>query len=128
MLNEPKFLKCVNCETLVESLNPQCCDEVTCCGEPMELLKPNQLVALEEKHLPVVKREGDMLTVCVGRVLHPMSREHSILWVEIKSRRGVQRINLKKGDDPIVTFHIMDDEPVSVYAYCNLHGLWKVSV
>jgi superoxide reductase len=94
----------------------------------MELLKPNQMIALEEKHLPIVKREGNTLTVCVGRVLHPMSREHSILWVEIKSRHGTQRINMKKGDDPIAIFHMNDDGPVSVYAYCNLHGLWKVSM
>ncbi|MCI5604611.1 MAG: desulfoferrodoxin [Clostridia bacterium] len=127
MLNEPKFLKCVTCDTLVECLNPQCCDELMCCGVQMELLKPNQLISLEEKHLPVVKREGDMLTVCVGRVLHPMSSEHNILWVEVKSKYAVQRINLKKGDDPIAIFHVAEEEPVLVYAYCNLHGLWKVS-
>jgi superoxide reductase len=50
------------------------------------------------------------------------------LWVEIKSRHGTQRINMKKGDDPIAIFHMNDDGPVSVYAYCNLHGLWKVSM
>lgn len=93
----------------------------------MELLKPNQLIALEEKHMPVVKREGDALTVCIGRVLHPMSREHSILWVEVKTKNGIQRVNLKKGDDPIAIFRLTDSGPVSVYAYCNLHGLWKVS-
>ena len=62
----------------------------------MELLKANELIALEEKHLPIVKREGNNLTVCVGRVLHPMSKEHSIQWIEVKSKYLEQRITLKK--------------------------------
>ncbi len=128
MLNEPKFLKCNECGMIVESLSPRCCDELTCCGKPMELLKPNMLISLEEKHLPIVKREGDSVIVCVGRLLHPMSREHNIMWIEAKSRYSRQRVDLKHGDDPIVTFKITDKSPVSVYAYCNLHGLWKSSL
>ena len=93
--------------------------------KPMELLKANELIALEEKHLPIVKREGNNLTVCVGRVLHPMSKEHSIQWIEVKSKYLEQRITLKKGDDPIATFEVPENVPVTVYSYCNLHGLWK---
>lgn len=75
----------------------------------MELLKANELIALEEKHLPIVKREGNNLTVCVGRVLHPMSKEHSIQWIEVKSKYLEQRITLKKGDDPIATFEVPEN-------------------
>ena len=106
MLYEPKFYKCGVCDAILESITPHCCDDLTCCGKPMELLKANELIALEEKHLPIVKREGNNLTVCVGRVLHPMSKEHSIQWIEVKSKYLEQRITLKKGDDPIATFEV----------------------
>ena len=96
MLYEPKFYKCGVCDAILESITPHCCDDLTCCGKPMELLKANELIALEEKHLPIVKREGNNLTVCVGRVLHPMSKEHSIQWIEVKSKYLEQRITLKK--------------------------------
>ena len=127
MVYEPKFYKCKGCEAILEAITPQCCDDLMCCGENMELLKANELVGLDEKHLPVVKREGNNLTVCVGRGLHPMSSEHSILWVEVKSKYLAQRVTFKKGDDPIAIFEVPEKVPVTVYSYCNLHGLWKVS-
>ena len=126
MLYEPKFYKCGVCDAILESITPHCCDDLTCCGKPMELLKANELIALEEKHLPIVKREGNNLTVCVGRVLHPMSKEHSIQWIEVKSKYLEQRITLKKGDDPIATFEVPENVPVTVYSYCNLHGLGNI--
>ena len=125
MLYEPKFYKCGVCDAILELITPHCCDDLTCCGKPMELLKANELIALEEKHLPIVKREGNNLTVCVGRVLHPMSKEHSIQWIEVKSKYLEQRITLKKGDDPIATFEVPENVPVTVYSYCNLHGLCR---
>lgn len=127
MVYEPKFYKCSECGAILEAITPQCCDELNCCGKEMTLLKANELIELSDKHMPVVKREDSFLTVCAGRVLHPMSGEHSILWIEAKSKYRAQRVMLRKGDDPIVTFEIPKDTPVTVYAYCNLHGLWKVS-
>lgn len=127
MRYEPKFYKCSECEAIVEAVTPQCCDELTCCGKPMELLRANEMIALEEKHMPVVKREGNTLTVCVGRILHPMSKEHSILWIEIKSKYSEQRITMKHGDDPIAIFEVPQNMPVTVYSYCSLHGLWRIS-
>ncbi|MCD8180764.1 MAG: desulfoferrodoxin [Firmicutes bacterium] len=127
MVYEPKFYKCTECDIILEAVTNQCCDDLICCGKPMELLRANELIALEEKHMPVVKREGSNLTVCVGRVLHPMSREHSILWVEVKSKYSEQRVTLKSGDDPIAIFEVPENMPVTIYSYCNLHGLWKIS-
>lgn len=127
MVYEPKFYKCTVCGAILEAITPQCCDELVCCGSAMELVRANEHTGVEEKHSPVVKREGDYLTVCVGRVLHPMSREHSILWIEVKSKYRAQRAILKNGDDPIAIFEVPAKLPVTVYAYCNLHGLWKTS-
>lgn len=127
MLYEPKFYKCKICDAMLEAMTPHCCDELTCCGEAMELLRSNELITLEEKHLPVVKRDGNTLTVCVGRVLHSMSKEHSIQWIEVKSKYHEQRVVLKNGDDPIATFEVPENIPVTIYAYCNLHGLWRIA-
>ncbi|MBR0469668.1 MAG: desulfoferrodoxin, partial [Clostridia bacterium] len=37
------------------------------------------------------------------------------------------RVMLNIGDDPVVTFIIPETIPVTVYSYCNLHGLWRIS-
>ena len=64
--------------------------------------------------------------VDIGSVLHPMSPEHSILWVYLETNLGGQRKNLSPKDEPRATFKLADGEtPLAVYAYCNLHGLWK---
>lgn len=129
MIYNSKFYKCVECDTLVEALNPQCCDELVCCGRPMQMVRANTEAALEEKHMPVVKRENGCVTVCVGRVLHPMCREHSILWIELKGKRVCHRVSLKTGDDPIVIFRDVDSNaPYKVYSYCNKHGLWCTEI
>lgn len=124
-----KFFKCVECNTLVEALNPQCCDEMSCCGKPMEMLIPNTHISLAEKHMPVVKRDGNDITVCIGRILHPQTKEHHIKWIELVGNGFERRVELKSGDDPIVTFHTNEHEhAVAVYAYCSLHGLWRANI
>lgn len=82
-----------------------------------------------EKHLPVAQQEGDTVVVKVGSVLHPMLEEHSIEWVYLKSEKCGQLVHLTPGSDPIAKFALLpDDRPVCVYAYCNLHGLWKLPI
>lgn len=55
-----------------------------------------------------------------------MQPEHYIEWVSLQTRSGNQRKQLEPNDEPKVSFAITDgDEVVAVYAYCNLHGLWK---
>ncbi|MDO4572976.1 MAG: desulfoferrodoxin family protein [Clostridia bacterium] len=99
---------------------------VMCCGEKMAELVPNSTEASEEKHLPVVRREGAQLVVSVGSAAHPMQPEHYIEWVALQTRRGNQRIALQPGSAPEVRFCVPeDDEPEAVFAFCNLHGLWK---
>ena len=57
-----------------------------------------------------------------------MAEEHSILWVYLETDKGGQRKNLEVGATPEVTFALKDEKPVAVYAYCNLHGLWKKEI
>ena len=44
----------------------------------------------------------------------------------IETSKGVQRKKLKPEQAPKAEFMLTDGESVeAVYAYCNLHGLWK---
>ena len=99
---------------------------VVCCGEKMQELVPNTVDAAFEKHLPVIKREGSLVTISVGAVAHPMTEKHYIQWIVLVTRQGVQRKDLSWDLAPAADFLIAEnDEVVEAYAYCNLHGLWK---
>ncbi|MDD2232561.1 MAG: desulfoferrodoxin family protein [Sphaerochaetaceae bacterium] len=99
---------------------------VVCCGEKMQELVPNTVDAAVEKHVPVVTRKGNEVTVKVGAVAHPMIEKHYIEWIVLETKEGTQRKNLKPEDKPEAVFYVSEnDEVVEAYAYCNLHGLWK---
>ena len=99
-----------------------------CCGEKMEALQPNTVDAATEKHLPVVHTEDGAIHVNVGEVNHPMTAEHFIEWLYVETDNGGQRRILHPCDAPEATFCIGEDKPIAVYAYCNLHGLWKTEL
>ena len=84
--------------------------------------------ASAEKHTPIVKVEGNTVKVNVGAISHPMTEEHSITWVYLQTDRGGQRKCLKQGGEPVVSFALLEEKPVAVYAYCNLHGMWKTEI
>ena len=119
-----RFYICRKCGNLVGLIHASGAPLV-CCGEKMENLEPNTVEASGEKHLPVVKVDGDLITVNVGSADHPMIPEHYIQWVFVQTEHGGQRKALKPGDRPNVSFRLEGDKAVAVYAYCNLHGLWK---
>ena len=81
-----------------------------------------------EKSVPVVGVDGNTVKVSVGAAAHPMTEAHSILWVYLKTDKGGHRKNLAPGEAPEVCFALCDEKPIEVYAYCNLHGLWKAEV
>lgn len=124
MSNNTKFFICEHCGNLVETVHSSGVPMV-CCGQKMTEIVAGTVEASREKHIPVAKVEGDVVTVTVGSVEHPMAEEHSILWVELLTDKGSQRKNLEVGKAPVVEFALKDEKPLSVYAYCNLHGLWK---
>ena len=99
---------------------------LVCCGKPMQEIVPGTTDASVEKHVPVYEVKNGKVSVKVGSVAHPMTEEHYIEWVSLKTKFGNQRKALKPGDAPEVSFLIeKDDEVEAVYAYCNLHSLWK---
>jgi len=96
-----------------------------CCGEQMEELIPAAVDAAVEKHVPVVTRVGDIVTVDVGSVAHPMTQEHYISTVILETTAGVQFASLNPGDDPKAVFAVLPGaEVIKAYEYCTLHGFW----
>ena len=127
MLNKNKFYFCEHCKNIIEMVHDAGVP-VMCCGQKMKPIEAGAVDASREKHLPVVSVDGDTVTVNVGTVGHPMSEEHSILWVYLETDKGSQRKCLEIGSSPIVTFALSEEKPVAVYAYCNLHGLWRANI
>ena len=124
--NDSGFI-CEHCGNLIEVVHDAKVPMV-CCGQKMTQLIPGTVDASVEKHLPVVTVNGDKVTVEIGSVAHPMSEEHSILWVYLQTDKGGQRKNLEVGAEPKAVFTLCDEKPEAVYAYCNLHGLWKTEI
>lgn len=126
-MNNTKFYICSHCGNIVEMVKDVGVKPF-CCGQKMEELIPNTVEASGEKHIPSVSVSGDVVTVNVGSVDHPMVDEHFIEWVYVKTDKGGQRKHLKPGEAPNVVFNLGGDKPLAVYAYCNLHGLWKTDL
>ena len=121
---ESRFFICKHCGNLVGLIHSSGAP-ITCCGEHMTELIPGSVEASHEKHLPVITVDGATVTVEVGSVPHPMAEEHYIEWIYLETTNGGQRKALKPGEAPKATFSLTDGAPVSAYAYCNLHGLWR---
>ena len=122
---EQQFFICETCGNIIAMVKPSGVP-VVCCGKPMKQIVPNTTDAAQEKHVPVWSKEGNLVKVQVGSVAHPMIPAHYIEWVSLQTKAGNQRKALAPEQAPEVTFALTDgDEVEAVYAYCNLHGLWK---
>ncbi len=122
---EMKFYRCSRCGQIIAVIKETGVN-VVCCGEPMKELIPGTTDASVEKHVPVFSVEGNKVLVKVGSAEHPMTEAHYIEWIALKTNNGNQRKALKPGDKPETVFYIGEgDEVEAVFAYCNLHSLWK---
>ena len=122
-MSDVKFYRCNHCGNIVAVIEDGG-ENPVCCGEKMELLTANTTDAAVEKHVPEVTEDGGLLQVVVGSVEHPMLPEHYIEWIAYADGEKLVVKKLKAGDEPKATFH-KGAERGTVYAYCNLHGLWK---
>ena len=125
MKAEIAFFRCEVCGNMV-GLIKSGGGQLVCCGKPMLKLEPNTTDAAVEKHVPVAVRKDGKIFVEVGSVAHPMTEQHYIEWIAIVTENGTERISLSPTDEPRAVF--CDKENAEVYAYCNLHGLWKADV
>lgn len=122
---EMKFYRCETCGQII-AIVKKTKVPVMCCGKPMQEIIPGSTDAAAEKHVPVYEVKDNVVTVTVGSVAHPMLEAHYIEWIALQTKNGNQRKALNPGDEPKACFTICDgDEVEAVYAYCNLHSLWK---
>lgn len=122
---EMRFFRCKKCGQMVAIVKKKGCP-IMCCGEPMEEIVAGTSDGAVEKHVPVYEVKNGKVFVKVGAAEHPMSEEHYIEWIALKTSSGNQRKALKPGDKPEAVFALLEDDEVeAVYAYCNLHSLFK---
>jgi len=119
-----KLYKCNRCGNIVGKVYDGG-GTLVCCGEEMDELVPKTAEMANEKHVPVVECNGNLVTVTVGSTLHPMTEEHHIQFIILETNLGFQRKSLKSDGAPVATFAVRDGEKVvAAYEYCNLHGFW----
>lgn len=126
-MKNTKFYICSHCGNIVEMVHDAGVPLI-CCGQKMNELIPGSVDASQEKHVPAVKVSQDTVEVNVGSVDHPMVDVHWIEWVQLLTDKGSYRKWLNPGEAPNVKFLLGDEKPLAVYAYCNLHGLWKTEL
>ncbi len=119
------FFRCNLCGNIV-GLVKNGGGQLVCCGQPMEKLEANVTDASHEKHVPVIVKEGEKLIVSVGSAPHPMVPEHYIEWIALVTDDRSVIVHLKPGMEPKTEFCAFPK--AIVYAYCNLHGLWKAEL
>jgi superoxide reductase len=119
-----KFYQCKHCKNIVVYMFDSGVP-VVCCGEKMQVMTPDTVDAAKEKHVPVLEVSGNMATVKVGSVAHPMEEKHYITFIVLETSAGYQVRQLKPGNAPEAAFTLGEGEKaVAAYEYCNLHGLW----
>ncbi len=123
-----RFFTCKHCGNIIGFVKDKGVP-ILCCGEKMSEIVAGSTDAAVEKHVPSVTIEGNIVKVQVGSVPHPMTEEHFIEWISLHSKEGNQRKGLSPSDEPCACFALCDNDSVEiVYAYCNLHGLWKAEL
>lgn len=120
-----RFFICNHCGNIIAMVKDSGIS-IQCCGEEMEEIIPGTSDGAQEKHVPVYNVNGETVTVSVGAAEHPMTSEHYIEWVCVESEEGLQFKKLNSDASPRVTFSLSKGDKVkAVYAFCNLHSLWK---
>lgn len=124
---EERFYYCETCGNLMiaaiaSGIIPHCC------GNKMTLLTSNTSDGNKEKHVPVVTMTSShTMTVAIGSEPHPMTPEHNIRFVCLVTDHGgiIHYLNDDAPPEISICFY---GKPKAVYAYCNIHGLWRVDI
>ena len=125
-----EIYKCGVCGLTVEVLSGcQCAEPAVCCGRPMQVMSEQTADFKTEKHVPFPESTAAGMRVTVGKeMLHPMTEEHHIEWIEVDSGSFTYRKYLKPGDSPAADFPIPLNRGMIVREFCSIHGLWKFEV
>ena len=123
-----KFYVCEHCGNIVTKLTSAGVPLV-CFGEEMKLLEAGVTDAAVEKHVPAVTVDGNLVKVSVGSVTRPMTEAPYIPWVALETETSARVEWRQPGQAPEVVFALADGQKAkAVYAWCNLHGLWKADL
>lgn len=128
MVELREIYKCEVCGNIVEVLHSGS-GKLVCCGKEMVLIEEQFEGEYAEKHSPVIdEREDGTIVVSVGKVEHPMEKEHYIEWIELIVDGKSHREFLKPEEKPRAEFCVPDlsgNPKMEARMYCNVHGLWK---
>ncbi|MBQ9941074.1 MAG: desulfoferrodoxin [Clostridia bacterium] len=123
---ENRFFICRKCGNVVGFVEDKG-GKLFCCGKSMEQLTDNNSEKAEN-HKPIIEMTDNLLRVRIGKKTHIMKDDHSITWIYLQTDRGGHRKCLDKNSQPVVDFVLTDEEPLAVYAYCNLDGMWITEI
>ena len=125
MAKKGMIYRCSVCGNIIEVLQ-EGVGTLVCCGQDMEMLQEKEQDQGLEKHVPQIKIEGDVVTVTVGDILHPMEDSHYIQFIQLIVDGDTQIKYLQPNDQPIAEFKLPKEyKNITAREYCNLHGLWK---
>lgn len=123
-MHTSKFYQCPRCGNIVIKAHDGG-GALQCCGGDMVEMVANTTDAAQEKHVPAITRDGDKVSVQVGSVAHPMADDHFIEFIYLVSGTYTASRHLHPGDEPKAEFVVPAGDPVTVYEFCNKHGLWS---
>lgn len=127
MVETGNLYVCEHCKNVISAVDGKGVP-VMCCGQEMtELNEKTVEQEGKEKHVPIVKIDGNNVKVTVGSVEHPMEEGHYIQMIEVLSAEGqvLAQARLYPGKKPYAEFVLENVEGIYVREYCNLHGLWR---
>ena len=119
-----EIYKCEICGNVVE-VHQTGAGELVCCGEPMQKMEEKKEDQGQEKHVPVIEKDGEETIIKVGENPHPMEEDHYIEWIEVVKNDGKKaKAYLTPKDEPKMVIKCNIEEVKGARIYCNIHGLW----
>ncbi len=125
MMKQAVFYRNEQDNTILAVINGSADKEISYSGQKLTPLIAGSVDAAREKHVPAAEVKDGRIYVEVGSVIHPMEQKHYIEWIAFVSDKDVDIHYLDPGEAPKAEF---EGTAGTVYAYCNLHGLWKTEI
>ncbi len=112
-----RFYVCPVCGNVIRTIGEAL---ISCCGITLPPLEPE---SCDEEHRISLEITEDEYYV---RADHPMGKDHYISFFAAVSDNGLQLVKLYPEGDAEARFKV--SRVRQIYAYCNIHGLFKVKI
>ena len=116
-MHKSRFYVCPVCGNVVRTVGETV---VSCCGITLPVLESD---TPDEDHKITVEDVEDEYFISID---HPMTKEHYISFIAAVSDQGVQFIKLYPEGNAETRF--WKGRIKYIYAYCNRHGLYRISL